>query len=82
MERIEFNSYFFNYEHLILALLTDERKDKRKLGKKLIMDARSIIIDGVRKMVKIERSQMNFRARDYSTFLKGPFINTLIKKSI
>ena len=70
LERIEFNSYFFNYEHLCLALLSDERKVKRKLGKKLIMDARQQVIIGVRKMVKYDRSQMNINARDYSTFLK------------
>ena len=70
LERIEFNSYFLNYEHLILALLTDKRKVKRKLGKKLIMDARQQVIPGVRKIVKYDRNQMNFNARDYSTFLK------------
>ena len=70
LERIEFNSYFFNYEHLCLALLSDERKVKRKLGKKLIMDARQQGINGVRKMVKYDRSQMNLNAKDYSSFLK------------
>ena len=42
LERIEWNSYFLHYEHLILALLSDTRKEKRKRGKKLIMDARAM----------------------------------------
>ena len=76
LDRIEWNSYFLHYEHLILALLSDPRKDKRKKGKKLIMDARACEheIDGVRFMYKTNRSQMNFAARDYSTFIKGTFI--------
>ena len=40
------------------------------------MDARACEheIDGVRFMYKTNRSQMNFAARDYSTFIKGTFI--------
>ena len=76
MDRIEWNSYFLHVEHLILSLLADHRKPKRAMGKKLIMDARARQheIDGVRIMYKTDRSQMNFAARDYSTFIKGPFI--------
>ena len=50
--------------------LSDERKPKRKLGKKLLMEARQQVIVGVRKIVKYDRKQMNLNARDYSTFLK------------
>ena len=76
LDRIEWNSYFLHIEHLILALLSDGRKDRRKKGKKLIMDARACEneIDGIRIMYKTSRNQMNFAARDYSTFIKGPFI--------
>ena len=76
LDRIEWNSYFLHYEHLTLALLSDQRKEKRKKGKKLIMDARACQheIQGIRTMYKTDRSQMNFAARDYSTFIKGPFI--------
>ena len=68
--------HILHIEHLILALLSDGRKEKRKKGKKLIMDARACEheIDGVRSMYKTDRTQMNFAARDYSTFIKGPFI--------
>jgi hypothetical protein len=47
-----------------------------KRGKKLIMDARAREneITGVRTMYKTDRSLMNLGARDYSTFIKGPFI--------
>ena len=30
LDRIEWNSYFLHVEHLILALLSDRRKEKRK----------------------------------------------------
>ena len=75
LDRIEWNSYFLNYEHLTLALLSDQRKEKRKKGKKFIMDARACQheIQGIRTMYKTDRSQMNFAARDYSTFIKGTF---------
>ena len=40
------------------------------------MEARARVneIDGVRPMYKTNRSLMNLGARDYSTFIKGPFI--------
>ena len=70
LERILNNSFFFNQEHYILALLTDSRKQKRKLGKKLIMQARRNRIPGVRSFLKIQKHQINLNAQDYSTFLK------------
>ena len=44
------------------------------------MDARACEheIDGIRFMYKTDRTQMNFAARDYSTFIKGPFIICVI----
>ena len=71
IDRILNNSYFLNQEHFILALLSDERKPKRKLGKKLAMEARKQTINGVRTVIKIEDHQLNYKAKDYSTFLKG-----------
>ena len=40
------------------------------------MDARARVneINGVRSMYKTDRSLMNLGARDYSTFIKEPFI--------
>ena len=76
--------HILHLEHLILALLSDGRKDKRKKGKQLIMDARACEheIVGVRSMYKTYRTQMNFAARDYSTFIKGLFIHNFRKSVI
>ena len=51
------------------------------------MEARARVneINGVRSMYKTDRSMMNLAARDYSTFIKEPFIicvkySTFLKK--
>ena len=57
---------------LTLGLLSDTRKQKRKLGKEIILRARDQVleIDGVRKFTKIEKIEdCNILANDYSNFL-------------
>lgn len=61
------NSFFLHPEHLILALLSDKRKMKRKQGKQLVMKARASedAIDGVRLYEKIELHQINLKAENF-----------------
>ena len=66
------NRYFLLQEYIILGLLSDTRKQKRKLGKTITMRARAQKpeIVGVRKFTKIEKIEdANPWASDYSDFL-------------
>ena len=68
-ERILNNSFFLNIEHFILALLSDERKQKRRLGVKYIFYARENTAPGIRYFIKMDRTNLNLDANDYSEFL-------------
>ena len=56
-------------EHLILALLSDERKQKRRLGVKYIFHCRENRVPGIRYFIKMDRTNINLHANDYSEFL-------------
>ena len=68
-ERILNNSFFLNIEHLILSLLSDDRKQKRRLGVKYIFHARENRAPGIRYFIKMDRTNLNLDANDYSEFL-------------
>ena len=67
------NIYHLCLEPVTLALLTDDRKEKRKLGRKIILKARldKRKIKGVRYFTQLESvNDVNYDATDYSDFLK------------
>ena len=69
---IENNIYNLTQEHVTLGLLSDDRKEKRKLGKDLIVKARidKPKIKGIRFFTQQEFvNDVNFKAKDYSDFI-------------
>ena len=69
-------------EHFILALLSDERKDKRRLGVKYIFYARENIAPGIRYFIKMDRTNINLHSNDYSTFLDIKSLTTFTEPPV
>ena len=66
------NIYFLTIEHVILGLLTDDRLEKRKMGKEFILQARidKPKIKGVRYFTQnLTIHDVNYEADDYSNFI-------------
>ena len=69
IKRMMNNCFFLHVEHFILALLSDERRPKRRLGKKLILQARLQRTPQIRYFQKTLLHELNLNANDYSEFL-------------
>ena len=69
-------------EHYILALLTDERKQKRRLGVRYIFYARENRAPGIRYFTKMDRTNINLQAQDYSEFLDIKSLTTFTEPPI
>jgi hypothetical protein len=69
-------------EHLILALLSDESKQKRKLGVRYVFYARENRAPGIRYFIKMDRTNINLNSNDYSTFLDITSLTTFTEPPV
>lgn len=60
------NAYFCHPENILLAMVTDDRKDMRELGVRRILKARTQEVRGVRKFTVPD---LNFSAEDYISLI-------------
>jgi len=63
---IQRNAYFCHPANLLLAMLTDDRKEIRKLGMRRILKARKTVLSGIRKFVV---PKLKFDASDYTELI-------------
>ena len=67
---------------MILALLSDERKQKRRLGVRYIFYARENRAPGIRFFIKMDRTNINLNANDYSEFLDIKSLTTFTEPPV